>query len=400
MMLPLYQIGKNWYIPHLSPILGKRMESIMAQLNEVYRVDNFNDTFALGHYARVIDALDRRTDQRVAFKVMRPEHLDGAGDMRWEYRAFGNEAEILTRLSASPNIVELRDCGYISDHEEAPRSGKIVSFGGDVPGFAEAMSKYAARGWRPYLALENLPRHHSLFYLMKPNRPGVRWRLPSEEGLSLAIQFSDLLALAHAHKIVYLDHKLEHVYWDGLHLKVIDFNSSRQLENDREAQHYAKDVHSMCVGLLYTIFTGMSPRQTSLRPQPGGRDVVEARYSDIDQLDFSMETRLSEGLRELLQRGASQHIETVQEFVNGLQRAAAQHGWNFPDYYTSPASRDARQQMQEGLHRLREGQENIRQARDLFREAVIEDGISRDLEDELRRLVVVVNDMLVHRVVP
>ena len=29
-------------------------------------------------------------------------------------------------------------------------------------------------------------------------------------------------------KIVYLDHKLEHVYWDGHTLRVIDFNSSKQ----------------------------------------------------------------------------------------------------------------------------------------------------------------------------
>ena len=45
--------------------------------------------------------------------------------------------------------------------------------------------------------------------------------------MALALQFSELLVLAHANKIVYLDHKLEHVYWDGVHLKVIDFNSSR-----------------------------------------------------------------------------------------------------------------------------------------------------------------------------
>ncbi len=378
------------------------MERMMARLDEVYRIDNFNDTFALGHYARVLDAVDKQSGRRAAFKVMRPEHLNPDGEMRWEFRAFGNEAEILARLSGSAGIVRLYDCGYVSDPDEAPRSGEIAAFRDDVGGFVESMSEYAAEGWRPYLSLEHLPRHHSLFYLMKPNRAGNRWRLPSEEGLSLAVQFSDLLSLAHSHRIVYLDHKLEHVYWDGGHLKVIDFNSSRQLDNDKaEAQQqYAQDVHNMCVGVLYTIFTGMSPQKTSLRPQPGGREEVAARYADIDRLDFSMETSLSENLCELLQRGAAQHIDTVQEFVNGLQRVAAQHGWDFPDYYTSPASREAREQMRAGLCRLREGQENIRQARDLFREAVIQDGISRDLEDELRRMVVVINDMLTHRVVP
>ena len=378
------------------------LESKMTQLPDLYRIDNFIDTFALGHYARVLDALDRRTGQSIAFKVMRPEHIDADGDMRWEYRAFGNEAQILTRLWHSPNVVKLYDCGYISDLAEAPRKGEIVSFQNNIRGFVETMAQYAEVGWRPYLALENLPRHNSLFYLMKPNRPNQRWRLPSEEGLSLAVQFSDLLALAHSYRIVYLDHKLEHVYWDGINLKVIDFNSSRQLDGDRgEAPgQYSKDVHNLCVGVLYTIFTGMSPQKTSLRPQPSSRDAVEARYADIEHLDFSEEGSLSAGVCDLLQRGAAQQIETIQEFINGLQRVAAQHGWDFPNYYTTDASRQAREQTRAGLQRLRLGHENLREARDLFREALIQDGITPDLEDELRRLVLVINEMLNQRALP
>lgn len=374
----------------------------MPKLSELYQLDNFIDTFALGHYARVLDARDLRKGNDVAFKVMRPEHLDSMGDMRWEYRAFGSEADILTRLWHSPNIVKLYDCGFISDREEAPRNGEVNSYQSDVPGFIDAMPRFAAAGWRPYLTMENLPRHNSLFYLMKPNRPNNRWRLPSEEGLALALQFCALLSLAHANQIVYLDHKLEHVYWDGIHLKIIDFNSSRMLENDRtqSPQQYSKDVHNMCVGVLYSIFTGMSPQKGSLRPQPSSREAVEARYTDIDSLDFSMEPNLSAGIAELLQRGASESIETVQEFINGLQRVATQHGWQFSDYYTSAASSEARLQMRAGLQRLREGQDHVREARDLFREALIDDGISRDLEEELRRLVVVLNEMLTHRVVP
>lgn len=374
----------------------------MTQLNELYRIDNFNDTFALGHYARVTDALEKRTGRQVAFKVMRPEHLNPSGEMRWEYKAFGNEAEILMRLSNSPNVIKMYDCGFISDREEAPRSGDIDSFKSDVRGFVQSLSQYGQRGWRPYLALETLPRANSLFYLMKPTKQNQRWRLPSEEGLSLAIQFCNLLSLAHTEQIVYLDHKLEHVYWDGAQLKVIDFNSSRQFEsNNAEAQQqYTKDIHNMCVGVLYTIFTGMSPQKTALRPQPSSLEDVEARYTDIHELDFSMEPTLSDSLSSLMQRGASFQVSTIPEFLNGLQRVAAEHGWDFPNYYTSPASRDARDQMRAGLRRMREGQESMRVARDLFREAMIQDGISPDLEDELRRLVVSINDMLTHRVIP
>ena len=51
------------------------MQEPMKKLADLYRVDNFIDTFALGHYARVLEAQDRRNGQTVAFKVMRPEHL-------------------------------------------------------------------------------------------------------------------------------------------------------------------------------------------------------------------------------------------------------------------------------------------------------------------------------------
>ena len=43
---------------------------------------------------------------------------------------------------------------------------------------------------------------------------------------------------------------------------------------------------------------------------------------------------------------------------------------------------------------------HLREARDLFREAAIQDGITDDLEAELRRLVKSVNDMLQNRVIP
>ena len=150
---------------------------------------------------------------------------------------------------------------------------------------------------------------------------------------------------------------------------------------------------------VYYLHRHVAP-ETSLRPQPSSRDAVEARYTDIDSLDFTMEPSLSEGIAELLNRGAGERIESAREFVNGLQRAATELGWQFPDYYTSSASSDARVQMRKGLAKLREGHESIRDARDLFREALIQDGISREMEAELRRLVVALNEMLNHRVVP
>lgn len=374
----------------------------MPTLADLYRIDNFNDTFALGHYARVMDALDKRSGMPVAFKVLRPEHLTVDGESRWEYRAFPNEADLLMKLAGSPHVVDLLDCGYLAAAGEAPHDGDIASFHLDVMGFAQSMSQYAEMGWRPYLALQNLPRTNNLLYLMKPNQPGVRWRLPSEEGLALAIQFGEVLRFAHEKGIVYLDHKLEHVYWDGSQLRLIDLNSSRQVDgsNAGDAQLFRTDIHSLCVGILYPIFTGLSPQKSSLRPQPGNMTEAENRYQNITALDFGIEPTLSQPLKDLLQRGASMQIDNIGDFISQVQEVATLHGWDFPNHYTSPASRDARSQMRAGITRLRRGQADLREARDMFREAAIQEGITEDLEAELRRLVKAVNAMLNDRIIP
>ncbi|NWF67660.1 MAG: hypothetical protein HXY40_01110 [Chloroflexi bacterium] len=374
----------------------------MAELAALYRIDQFIDTFALGHYARVLEVLDLRSGQNVALKVMRPEHLSANGDLRWEYRAFANEAHLLTRLAASPQVVNLLDCGYLSSTSEAPAGGEIVSFKHDSSGFVQAMPDYAEQGWRPYLALAYLPRYFNLLYLMRPDKASTRWRLPSEEGLALALQFAETLRLAHRMGIVYMDHKLEHVYWDGTQLQIIDFNSSRQLEGDIGAHsHYFRmDIHNLCVGVLYPLFTGLSPYKMTLRPQPGTREEAENRYQDVTELDFGVEPTLSADLKTLLQSGAAQEIAQIDEFIMALHRVGVRHGWDFSDYTASPANREARARMRAGLNRLRQGHTHLREARDLLREAVIEEGISEDLEDELRRLVKLINEMLSHRVIP
>lgn len=372
----------------------------MADLNDLYHIGNYIDTFALGHYARVFDAYDYRHRRPVAFKVMRNEHLSEDGEIRWEFRAFHNEASLLVKLAGSPHIVDLYDCGYVAAYADVPQSGAIISYGRDVAAFSRDMVAYAERNWRPFLVLPNLPRMDNLFYQMKPSQSGTRWRLPTEEGLMLAFQFAQVLQMAHRQNIVYLDHKLEHVYWDGATLRVIDLNSSRQLDGQNDSQQFRADLHNLCVGILYPIFTGLSPVSGTLRPQPGNMAQVEARYRDVQTLDFGVEPTLSPALQALLQSGAGHEINTVDEFIAGLQAVCARHGWDFPGHTTDAASRQARDQMREGLRHLREGQASIRQARDLFRDAAILDDIPEDLEGELRRLVKAVNDHLNSRVIP
>ncbi len=373
-----------------------------ARLNEIYRIENYNDSFALGHYARVLDAVDRRNRQMVAFKVLRPEHLAYGREPTWETLAFANEADLLMKMSGSEHVVKLLDCGYIANETERPVDGAVLSYQADTLGFIRDIRVYAERGWRPYLALELLPRTDNLLYLMKVNTSGVRWRLPTEEALDLALQFAAVLMLAHQQRIVYLDHKLEHVYWDGQRLRVIDWNSSRLVEgaSNQTAQMFQTDVHHLCVGILYPALTGLSPRKGSLVPQPGSAAEVSQRYADIDFLDFGVEPTLSLPLQELLQRGAARAFQSVEEFFGELAEVARRLGWEFPHRPTEDPLRQARAQMRAGLSKLRAGQDAIRTARDLLREAAITEGINEDAEQELRRLLAAINEMLAHRVIP
>ncbi|MCC7207915.1 MAG: hypothetical protein IT323_11450 [Anaerolineae bacterium] len=374
----------------------------MAQLTDLYALGNTIDTFAPGHYARVYEAVDRRDGQSVAFKVMRAEHIAaGDGQPRMEAMAFINEADLLVRMSVASSVVRLLDCGYIASREESPRSGEIESYGLSTELFRQGAFRFAGKGWRPYLALELLPRNESLLYVMKPNAPGVRWRLPTEEGLDLAFQFANVLREAHRQKIVYLDHKLEHVYWNGATLRIIDWNSSRLIENSPHvlAQQMVADVHNMCVGVLYPVFTGLSPQKGSLVAQPADQAGVESRYTDVSQLDFRVEPTLSKGLQDLLQQGARRQMASIDQFLTGLGHIAADFGWD-----TNPARNaslsQARSQVRDGLKKLRQGHDSLREARDMLRDAAIMEGITDDFEAEVRRVLTRLNDMLNGRVVP
>jgi hypothetical protein len=371
-------------------------------LDELYRIGNFNDSFALGHYARVLDVVERRTGRAVALKVLRPEHMQYDGEPIWEYRAFANEVDLLMKMAGSPHVVRLLDCGYLASHAERPVDGEFVSYQSDMLGFIRDMNVYAERRWRPYLALENLPRSQNLLYLMKPNTAGVRWRLPTEEGLDLALQFATVLKLAHQQRIVYLDHKLEHVYWDGRTLQVIDWNSSRQIEDstNQTAQMFQTDVHHLAVGVLYPIFTGLAPQMGALKAQPASPAALNQRYADVDRLDFGAEPTLSMPLQELLQKGAARGFQSIDEFMGDLEAVARRFGWSFSHRPAEDELVKVRAQTRSGLEKLRTGQDAIRQARDLLRDAAITEGINADSEAELRRLLASINDMLAHRVIP
>ncbi len=374
----------------------------MPKLTDIYTLGNFIDTYALGHYARVLEAVDQRDERKVALKIMRPEHVAVNDSPKWEAQAFVHEVDLLTRLSRSYTPMRFYDCGYLSAEGEYPVDGEIISYGRDLNTFREGLYTHNAKGWRPYLALEYLPRHHNMLYLMKTTEQGQRRRLPTEEGLNLAMQLGKLLFEAHELSIIYMDHKLEHIYWDGQKLRVIDWNSSKLIENGGPAleQGQQKDIHNMCVGILYPIFTGQSPQRGGLRPQPAGQQDVDARYTDVTELDFSVEPTLSQQVVDLLREGAHHNISTAMDFLQRVESIATHFGWEIRYQVTNPVLNQAREYLRSGLEKLRTSAELAREARESLLTAATMDGINEDMENELRRLMKGINDFLNARVIP
>lgn len=374
----------------------------MTTLTNLYQIGNYIDTYALGHYARVYQAVDLRTGQPSAFKIMRAEHLTDDGQPKWEAEAFINEMDLLLALKDLPAVIKVLDCGYLESKEAHPTGGGIRSYGQDLNAFREHFYPSLRQQWRPYLSLEWLPRGDNLLYVMKSSQ-GERRRLPTEEGIDFALQFGELLYRAHERNIVFMDHKLEHAYWDGHTLRVIDWNSSKRvggITGQPPEQQKINDLHNLCVGILYPIFTGQAPQKGSLRPQPGSQAEVEARYESINQLDFSGDASLSQAIITLLERGAKKQIESATAFLAEVQRVAARFGWDLPAQRPTEALMHAREQTRLGLDHLRQSHEAARAARDYLLEAVSLDGINEDMEDELRRLIAEIGDFLNHRAIP
>lgn len=372
------------------------------KLLDLYKPEWFCD-FAEGYYARVFRAKDAARGGEVAFKVLRPKHMHTSKEGR-EFQAFGLEARLLHHFSDNPTVVRLLDCGFISDEQELPNRGEIVSLGLDVAAFSDQIEKYRALRWRPYLCETLLPEPENLFIQLRENaRNGNRRRLPTEEGIALALQYTDLLKQAHDHDIVYLDVKLEHFYWDSENLRVIDWNSSRMLcepgnQDEDCALHKKNDIRNFAIGILYPIFTGVAPLG-EFKAMPSNRDAAEMRYHAVKALDFGMEPSLASSLIGLIRKAAAGEYANLQQFRSALELVAGEHGWPTGNQRSpSHAAKRARGAMCEGLAAIRDAQEGFQLARQKLRTAMEEDCPS--INGEAERLLKQIDQLLEYRVIP
>ncbi len=347
----------------------------MPLLENLYSVDRYIDTKALGFSARVAQATHWASGHDVAFKVLRREHQE---DER-VWAQFVTEVELLTRLQFTTTPAQMIDCGYLADQSrECPTAGEIISCGQDVVAFRKELASRLEQRWRPYIAVELLPADYCLLNLVHGvDGDGRRpLRLPTEEALSLAIQFAEFLKQAHAANIVYWDHKPEHVYWCNYRLRLIDLNVSRLLSlelNDlSRATQKGKDLQHMLSGVVYTAFTGRDFRFQDQAPQPtpSAPKMVEVRFNGNVALDFGFEDTLLPSLTHEITRvmSAAPAEASAEALLDSLRRAAAEIGWE-TGYPAAENARAARVELQKGALALRRAQAEIDKARQHFLQA-------------------------------
>lgn len=127
---------------------------------------------------------------------------------------------------------------------------------------------------------------------------------------------------------------------------------------------------------------------------------VDARYNDVQHLDFSVEPSLSSAITDLLESGARQDLPTADYFLRRLEQVAVKFGWESYIRGTEPALKEARDYMRDGLAKLRHGEDLVREALNLLIEAASIEDINDDMDAELRRLMKGINEFLNARVIP
>ena len=319
-------------------------------ISDHYKIEEYIDEVE-GSVARVYGAQQLQgAERQVAFKVLRPEHLDLPEKERIEkYEAFNREAELLYLLRNDDRVMDLFEVGYL--WETAKRGSHQYnnrSLGLNVQQFRALQWEAMSWGWRPYLALRRYPWSNSLQYLL--SKKGRQVRLPMVEAIDLSLQLIDLIVKLHndvelhPETIVYWDAKPAHAFWDGQKMTLIDWNVSYPLtpENRRRAgggnPDELKELDLLILGrkLIYPAFIGREFQGNPVESKgtPYGnivRDLHAFNYHGDVSL-HGYEEKLDVPVRNFLTRVVQSHrFRNAEQLQESLQHCAIQLGWQFGD---------------------------------------------------------------------
>ena len=225
-----------------------------------------------------------------AIKIMRPDKIQYALPL------FRTEIRILDRLKDVPGITPMLGMGFLKPtefhwpDEIAPMTTSLQQAASaanltgtfDLYGSEESeavLGELEDRTEEGWLAAMILPRRWEDNLYMRADAGYTRGEFhrsyPVAEALLAAIQICGIMEAAHENKIIYLDHKVLHYYWNEPRRQVfaLDWNIGRLITNDNSAEVYAFDVLQFSARALHHLLAG--------RQAPGSVKVGPNRPEDI-----------------------------------------------------------------------------------------------------------------------
>ena len=223
-------------------------------------------------------------------KVMRPDKT------RYALPLFENEIRILNTMQDAPGITPMLGLAFLKvsegqwPAEVAPLTTSLAEEASatqitgtadvyspeDAEPFLFELNNRVAEGW---LAAIMLPRRWEDNLYLRCDAGYTRGEFhrsfPVIQALKAAKQIADIMAAAHERKVIYLDHKVLHYYWNDPRQQVfiLDWNIGRLITNNNSEEVYAFDVLQFSARALHHLLTG--------RQAPGSVNVGPNRPEDI-----------------------------------------------------------------------------------------------------------------------
>lgn len=240
-----------------------------------------------------------------AIKIMRPDKLDYALPL------FLEEIVILQTMKGVLGVADMHEYGLIKldreskipkdDTQDTAKSltGLYIEISADEILDSAFLEQKAIEGWLPYMALDLKSDSNNLLWHCDPSRTNGRY-FSVENGVQASKQICDLLAIAHAKNIVYLDHKILHYYWNGEHTSLIDWNVGHKFSNFLSDDDRGFDIVQLGARTLYFMFTGRQPEGALTLGPTRPEEIQAAPHSYVVDWKYD-DRRLPDSLKQLLQ---------------------------------------------------------------------------------------------------
>jgi serine/threonine protein kinase len=271
-----------------------------------------------------------------AIKIMRPDKTEYALPL------FNNEVSILDTLKDVPGITPMIGLGYLQTSksawpdEIAPLSsskqkqssadnlaGTVDLFGkGETQQFLSELDQRTAEGWLAFIILPR--RWEDSLYLRCDagyTRGDYNRTFPVSDALQAALQICEILQTAHNNKIVYLDHKALHYYWNQprKQVYVLDWNIGRWINNGNTTEAYQFDVLQFSARALHHFMTGrQAPGSVKVGPN-NPEEIRNAPHKYQAIWTYDDQKRLTEYEMDVLELAIQGHYQTPSELAEVLQ---------------------------------------------------------------------------------